>query len=64
VLHEARYEHAEFDGGLFVNEYGQLAAHGDGYFFTGDGIEKMTKIECRSCGHWWRPRRSFAGGGR
>jgi hypothetical protein len=61
VLYETHYEHAEFDGGLFINEEGSIEARGDGYFTAGEIQAALTRIECLSCGHEWHPRRTFAG---
>jgi hypothetical protein len=61
ILRETRYDHAEFNGGLFIRDDGKLAALGDGYFSPGDVQPKLTEIECESCGHSWHPRRDFAG---
>jgi hypothetical protein len=61
VLHEARLEHGEWDGGLFVNEEGGIEARGDGYFEPGEIQPGLTRIECSACGHEWHPRRNFDG---
>jgi hypothetical protein len=61
ILREPHYEWAEYDGGLFIREDGQIAALGDGCFDAGDPERKLTEIECESCGHTWHPRRVFAG---
>lgn len=63
VLHETRHEHAEYDGGLFIDKDGRLAAHGEASFAPGEVQPALTRIECGSCGHSWRPRRSFTGVG-
>jgi hypothetical protein len=64
VLHETRYEHAEFDGGLVINEEGRIEARGAAYYQPGEIQPGLTRIECASCGHDWHPRRQFAGPGR
>jgi hypothetical protein len=61
ILYETRFEHAEYAGGLFVNEQGHLEAAGEGYFTPGDVQPRLTRIECESCGRTWRPRRQFDG---
>jgi hypothetical protein len=61
VLRETRYEHAKYDGGLFVNDHGRIEARGDGWFTPGDIQPALTRIECESCGHGWHPRRQFDG---
>jgi hypothetical protein len=61
VLHETRYEHAEFSGGLFVNEDGRIEARGHACFTPGEIQHGLTRIECLSCGYGWRPRRAFTG---
>ena len=61
VLHETRHDHAEFDGGLFVNDQGSIEARGDGYFTPGEVQPRLTRIECSACGHEWHPRRTFIG---
>jgi hypothetical protein len=61
VLQETRHDHAEWDGGLFVNEEGNIEAHGEGWFTQGDIQRAMARIRCESCGHEWRPRRRFIG---
>jgi hypothetical protein len=61
VLHETRLEHAEWDGGLFINEQGSIEARGDAWFTPGEVQPKLTRIECQDCGHSWHPKRWFAG---
>jgi hypothetical protein len=61
VLRETHYEHAEFDGGLFVTEQGRLEAAGTATFTPGDIQTRLTRIECESCGREWHPRREFDG---
>jgi hypothetical protein len=62
LLRETRYEHAEYDGGLFVDD-DMIRACGDGIFTPGEIQPKLTVIECQDCGHAWHPRRGFDGGG-
>lgn len=61
VLHETRYEHAEYDGGLFVNEQGRIQALDSGISTPGEIQPELTRIECTACGYDWHPRRPFAG---
>lgn len=61
VLHETRFEHAEYDGGLFVNENGHIEARGIAYFEAGEIQPSLTLIDCATCGHEWHPRRSIDG---
>jgi hypothetical protein len=61
VLHETRFEHAEYDGGLFVNEQGHLEAAGTGIFTAGEIQPRLTWIKCETCRREWRPRRQFDG---
>jgi len=61
VLYETRFEHAEWDGGLFINDEGRIEAHGEGFFTPGEIQSRLTRIECAACGHNWHPRRFFAG---
>ena len=61
VLHEAYLEHSAWDGGLFINGQGRIEARGAGYLSPGEIQPQLTEIECRSCGHRWHPRRTFAG---
>lgn len=61
VLRETHLEHAEFDGGLFVNGEGRIEARGNGIFTAGEIQPGLTRVECLSCGHEWRPRREFTG---
>jgi hypothetical protein len=55
------YEHAEYDGGLFINENGRIQARGNGYFTPGAIQSRLTRITCETCGHEWHPRRGFDG---
>lgn len=64
TLREAHLEWAEYDGGLFIRDNGQIGALGDGYFNSGDIQPTRTEIECQGCGHRWHPRRAFAGAGK
>ena len=61
VLREVRFEHAEYDGGLFVNERDRIEARGEGIYSPGEIQPHLTLIECRGCGHEWHPRRWFDG---
>lgn len=61
VLLETRYEHAEYDGGLLVNDEGDLEARGEAFYTAGDVQDRLTRIKCDSCGRSWHPRRPFAG---
>lgn len=61
TLHETRFEHAEYGGGLFVNAQGRLEATGEAYFTPGEIQPGLTRIRCESCEHEWRPRRTFDG---
>lgn len=61
LLRETRYDHAEWDGGLYVTDQGTIAARGEGIFSQGEIQPKLTEIECEGCGHTWRPRRRFRG---
>ena len=55
VLHETRLEHAEYDGGLYVNEQGCIEARGIGYFEPGEIQPRLTRINCAACGHELAP---------
>ena len=62
-MRETRYDHAEWDGGLYVNGEGRIVARGEGTFTPGDIQHKLSEIECEGCGHSWHPRRIFNGSG-
>lgn len=61
VLHETRFEHAEYNGGLFVNARGHLEAAERAQFTPGEIQTRLTRIECAGCGRDWHPRRPFDG---
>lgn len=62
VLYETYHEHGQYDGGLFVNDEGQIQARGGATMRQGEVQPNLTRIECESCGHDWHPRRPFTGG--
>jgi len=61
ILREAWLEHAEYDGGLYIDQDGRIEADGEGFFSGGEIQSHLTEIECDGCGHVWRPRRAFSG---
>jgi hypothetical protein len=61
ILRETRYDHAEYDGGLYLNDAGSIMFAGEGIFTPGDILPALSAIECAGCGHTWHPRRHVAG---
>jgi hypothetical protein len=61
MLYETRYEHAEYDGGLFVNDDSQLEARGEAVYSAGEIQPALTAIKCESCGHEWHTNWRFIG---
>jgi hypothetical protein len=61
VLYETRHEHAEYAGGLFVNEQNHIEAAGRATYAPGELQPSLTRVKCESCGHEWHPHRQFDG---
>lgn len=62
LLREAHLEWGEWGfGGLVVTDDGEIRASGEASWRPGDPQPALTEIECGGCGHFWHPRREFAG---